>query len=124
MAVAGVGSLLARITNHAQGLATPAPYGIEVTTILSATVDEPDRFARRITHLRSNLGAYTGAFARATPCTSPESSSTSTTAITPGFLTHILGRSVPAWLIGTGQRSPVRLQPVSANSRPDATAAS
>ncbi|MGW2811781.1 hypothetical protein [Streptomyces sp. NPDC001450] len=30
--------------------------------LLSATIDEPDRFARRITHLRSCLGAYTGTF--------------------------------------------------------------
>ncbi|UGQ12052.1 hypothetical protein LO772_00080 [Yinghuangia sp. ASG 101] len=55
-------TLLARITDHSQGLATPALYGVQVTTILSATVDEPDRFARRITHLRSYLGAYTGTF--------------------------------------------------------------
>jgi predicted nucleotidyltransferase len=53
---------LARITDHSQSLATPALYGVEVTTILAATVDEPDGFARRITHLRSYLGAYTGAF--------------------------------------------------------------
>ncbi|MFE2025897.1 hypothetical protein ACFW9V_12225 [Streptomyces hygroscopicus] len=46
-------TLLARVTDHAQGLATPALYGVEVTTILSA---------RRITHLRSYLGAYTGTF--------------------------------------------------------------
>lgn len=46
-------TLLARITDHAQGLATPALCGVEVTTILSATVDEPDHFARRITRLRS-----------------------------------------------------------------------
>lgn len=55
-------ALLARITDHGQGLATPALYGIEVTTILSATIDDSDRLARRITHLRSYLGAYTGAF--------------------------------------------------------------
>lgn len=55
-------TLLARITDHSQGLVTPALYRMEVTTILAATVDEPDRFARRITHLRSYLGAYTGAF--------------------------------------------------------------
>jgi predicted nucleotidyltransferase len=55
-------TLLARITDHAQGLATPALYGVEVTTILSAGVDEPDGFARPITHLRSYLGAYAGAF--------------------------------------------------------------
>ncbi|MGH3697057.1 MAG: hypothetical protein ACRDRX_24270 [Pseudonocardiaceae bacterium] len=30
--------------------------------ILSSTVDEPEAFARRITYLRSYLGAYTGAF--------------------------------------------------------------
>ncbi|MDN3059848.1 hypothetical protein PH213_36070 [Streptomyces sp. SRF1] len=46
-------TLLARVTDHAQGLATPALYGVEVTTILSA---------RRITHLCSYLGAYTGTF--------------------------------------------------------------
>ncbi|MFB7292237.1 hypothetical protein [Actinacidiphila glaucinigra] len=55
-------TLLARITDHTHGLATPALYGIEVTTILNATIDEPDRLAPRITHLRSYLGAYTGAF--------------------------------------------------------------
>lgn len=55
-------TLLATITNHAQGLATPALYRINVQIILSATVDEPETFARRITYLRSYLGAYTGAF--------------------------------------------------------------
>ncbi len=55
-------TLLATITDHTQGLATPALYGIKVNTILAATIDEPERFARRITHLRSYLGAYTGAF--------------------------------------------------------------
>lgn len=55
-------SLLARITDHAEGLTTPAVYGIKVKTILSSSIDEADSFARRITHMRSYLGAYTGAF--------------------------------------------------------------
>ncbi|MGH3972488.1 MAG: hypothetical protein ACRDS9_04070, partial [Pseudonocardiaceae bacterium] len=55
-------TLLATITNHTQGLATPALYRINVQIILSATIDEPETFARRITYLRSYLGAYTGAF--------------------------------------------------------------
>lgn len=55
-------SLLAEIVDHADGLATPALYQIKVRTILGSTVDEPDSFAQRITHLRSYLGAYTGAF--------------------------------------------------------------
>ncbi len=55
-------TLLATITDHTQGLATPALYRINVQIILSSTVDEPEAFARRITYLRSYLGAYTGAF--------------------------------------------------------------
>ncbi|MCZ0983948.1 hypothetical protein O1L60_45120 [Streptomyces diastatochromogenes] len=55
-------SVLARITDHAQGLATPALYGIAVETVTASTIDEAEVFARRITHLRSYLGAYTGAF--------------------------------------------------------------
>jgi predicted nucleotidyltransferase len=55
-------SLLAKITDHAEGLTTPAVYGIKVKTILSSTIDEADSFARRITHMRSYLGAYTSAF--------------------------------------------------------------
>lgn len=55
-------SLLAEITDHAEGLTTPAVYGIEVRTVLGSTIDEAHAFARRITHLRSYLGAYTGAF--------------------------------------------------------------
>ncbi|AXI73167.1 nucleotidyltransferase domain-containing protein [Streptomyces cavourensis] len=55
-------SVLARITDHRQGLATPALYGIEVQAVIASTIDEPEVFARRITHLRSYLGAYTGAF--------------------------------------------------------------
>lgn len=55
-------TLLATITDHTQGLATPALYQLKVQTILSSTVDEPGTFARRITHMRSYLGAYTGAF--------------------------------------------------------------
>ncbi|MBV2355987.1 hypothetical protein KUM39_16665 [Streptomyces sp. J2-1] len=55
-------SVLARITDHREGLATPALYGIDVETVIASTLDEADVFARRITHLRSYLGAYTGAF--------------------------------------------------------------
>ena len=33
-------SLLARITDHTEGLTTPAVYGIKVRTILSSTIDE------------------------------------------------------------------------------------
>lgn len=55
-------SLLARIVEHSEGLTTPALYKIKVKTILSSTIDEPASFARRITHMRSYLGAYTGAF--------------------------------------------------------------
>ncbi|MGW6605593.1 hypothetical protein [Streptomyces sp. NPDC055036] len=58
----GAMSVLARITDHSEGLATPALYGIEVSTVIESTVDEPATFARRISHLRSYLGAYTGAF--------------------------------------------------------------
>jgi predicted nucleotidyltransferase len=58
----GAISVLARITDHSEGLVTPALYGIEVETVTESTVDEPSVFARRITHLRSYLGAYTGAF--------------------------------------------------------------
>lgn len=39
-----------------QGLTTPALYRINVQTILTSTVDEPEAFARRITYLRSYLG--------------------------------------------------------------------
>lgn len=55
-------SVLARITDHTEGLATPALYGIEVETVIASTIDEAEVFARRITHMRSYLGAYTGAF--------------------------------------------------------------
>lgn len=55
-------SVRATITSHEQGLATPAFYGIEVMTVLESTVDEPESLARRVTHVRSYLGAYTGAF--------------------------------------------------------------
>ncbi|MGI5447528.1 hypothetical protein ACQEVM_17450 [Streptomyces sp. CA-243310] len=58
----GAISVLARITDHSEGLATPALHGIVVDTVIESTVDEPAVFARRITHLRSDLGAYTGAF--------------------------------------------------------------
>ena len=55
-------SVLAQITDHTQGLATPALYGIAVSTVIKSTVDDAERFAPRITHMRSYLGAYTGAF--------------------------------------------------------------
>jgi uncharacterized protein len=55
-------TLLATVTDHTQGLATPALYNIKVQNILSSTVDEPGTFVRRITQMRSYLGAYTGAF--------------------------------------------------------------
>ncbi|WP_272263806.1 hypothetical protein [Streptomyces xanthophaeus] len=58
----GVISVLARITDHSEGLVTPTLDGIEVDTVTESTVDEPSVFARRITHLRSYLSAYTGAF--------------------------------------------------------------
>ncbi|AZS76145.1 hypothetical protein DDE74_39620 [Streptomyces lydicus] len=58
----GAISVLARVTDHTEGLATPAVYGISVDTVIGSTIDEPTTFARRITQMRSYLGAYTGAF--------------------------------------------------------------
>ncbi|MFI8515951.1 hypothetical protein ACIGHB_33010 [Streptomyces sp. NPDC085460] len=58
----GAISVVATVTDDAQGLATPALYGIGVDTVIQSTVDDPEIFARRITHMRSYLGAYTGAF--------------------------------------------------------------
>ncbi|MEU9706775.1 hypothetical protein [Streptomyces sp. NPDC047981] len=58
----GAISVVATITDDVQGLATPALYGIGVDTVIHSTVDDPEVFARRITHMRSYLGAYTGAF--------------------------------------------------------------
>lgn len=55
-------ALLATITDHTQGLATPALYRITARVVLHSTIDEPEQFAPRITCLRSYLGAYTGAF--------------------------------------------------------------
>lgn len=55
-------SLLAQITDHSQGVATPALYRIRVQLIIKSTVDEPHTLADKITYLRSYLGAYTGAF--------------------------------------------------------------
>jgi predicted nucleotidyltransferase len=55
-------SLLARVTDHAQGLATPAVYRIKVMNVLTSTIDEPKSLMRKITQMRSYLGAYTGAF--------------------------------------------------------------
>ncbi|MEU8543103.1 hypothetical protein AB0C52_24490 [Streptomyces sp. NPDC048717] len=31
-------------------------------TVIQSSVDDPETFSRRITHMRSCLGAYTGAF--------------------------------------------------------------
>ncbi|MFB7517224.1 hypothetical protein [Streptomyces sp. NPDC056144] len=58
----GAISVLARVTDDSQGLATPALYEVAVEAVTHATVDDPEVFARRITHVRSYLGAYTGAF--------------------------------------------------------------
>lgn len=55
-------TLLAVVTEHEQGLATPALHRIGVRNIRGSTVDDPEDFASRITYLRSYLGAYTGAF--------------------------------------------------------------
>ncbi len=55
-------SVIAKVTDHELGLATPAVYGIKVRTVLSSTIDEPESIMRMITHMRSYLGAYTGAF--------------------------------------------------------------
>lgn len=54
--------LVAEVTDHSQGLLTPAVYGISVQSVLEATVDDPGRLAPRITRVFSHLGAYTGAF--------------------------------------------------------------
>ncbi|MFE1775999.1 hypothetical protein [Streptomyces sp. NPDC059008] len=58
----GAISVLARVTDHSEGLATPAVYGITVDTVIGSTIDEAATFAWRITQMRSYLGAYTGAF--------------------------------------------------------------
>ncbi|WP_306369514.1 hypothetical protein [Nocardiopsis sp. CC223A] len=55
-------TLLATVTDHAEGVLTPALYRIRVDRVLHSTVDDPESFADRIVHLRSYLGAYTGAF--------------------------------------------------------------
>lgn len=55
-------TLLATITDHSEGVSTPALYRISVERVLSATVDDPQSFASRVHYLRSYLGAYTGAF--------------------------------------------------------------
>ncbi|WP_241745836.1 hypothetical protein [Streptomyces lydicus] len=39
-------------------------------TVIGSTIDESTTFARRITQMRSYLGAYTGAFREATSSTS------------------------------------------------------
>ncbi|WP_017574738.1 hypothetical protein [Nocardiopsis kunsanensis] len=55
-------TLLATVTDHSEGVLTPALYRIKVERVLHSTVDEPELFAQRMVHLRSYLGAYTGAF--------------------------------------------------------------
>lgn len=55
-------TLLATVTDHSEGISTPALYGINVERVLSASVDDPQSFAGRVLYLRSYLGAYTGAF--------------------------------------------------------------
>ncbi|TDQ52885.1 hypothetical protein [Actinorugispora endophytica] len=54
--------LIAEVTDHSQGLLTPAVYGISVRDVLGATVDDPERLAPRVTHAFSQVGAHTGAF--------------------------------------------------------------
>jgi len=54
--------LVAEVTDHSQGLLTPAVYGISARSVLGSTVDDPERLAPRITHVFSHLGAHTGAF--------------------------------------------------------------
>jgi predicted nucleotidyltransferase len=54
--------VLATVTDHGEGCFTPALYGIRVQQVIRASVDEPEEFARRITYMRSYLGAYTNAF--------------------------------------------------------------
>lgn len=58
MAGGSFDALIRQEQRKLQGLATPALYRITVQTILSSTVDEPEVFARRITYLRSYLGAF------------------------------------------------------------------
>lgn len=58
----GAIGVLARITNHTEGLATPAVDGITVDTVTGFTIGEAATFARRITQRRSYLGAYPGVF--------------------------------------------------------------
>lgn len=60
-------TLLATVTDHSEGVLTPALYRIRVDRVLHSTVDEPESFADRIVHLRSYLGAYTGAFRAGDP---------------------------------------------------------
>lgn len=55
-------TLLATVADHSEGVLTPALYRIRVDRVLHSTVDEPESFADKIVHLRSYLGAYTGAF--------------------------------------------------------------
>ncbi len=50
------------MADHSEGVLTPALYRIRVDRVLHSTVDEPESFADKIVHLRSYLGAYTGAF--------------------------------------------------------------
>ncbi|TVZ84863.1 hypothetical protein [Streptomyces sp. BK340] len=55
-------SVLARITDHFEGLVTSALYGVEVDTVTESTVDDSAVFARKITHFRSYLSACAGVF--------------------------------------------------------------
>ncbi|TQN32215.1 hypothetical protein FHX37_2165 [Haloactinospora alba] len=53
---------LAEVTDHSQGLLTPAIYGINLENVLGSTVDDPAWLTARVTHIFSHLGAHTGAF--------------------------------------------------------------
>lgn len=55
-------SLLATITDHSQGLATPALYEIRAEHVLHSTIDDPHQLIPHLAYLRSYLGAYTCAF--------------------------------------------------------------
>lgn len=53
---------IAEVTDHTQGLLTPAAYGVRIESVLGSTVDDPQRLTAHVTHVFSHLGAYTGAF--------------------------------------------------------------
>lgn len=75
-------TLLATVTDHAEGLTTPALYRIRAQTILSATVDEPEAFAHRIAFLRLTSVPIQEPSGKETPSACPASWSTSKTATT------------------------------------------